>query len=41
MEPAISTVTIAMAARSRVEAFGLSVLREGKTGHSAPFSWAR
>jgi hypothetical protein len=31
---------IAMATRSRVEAFGLPFLREGKVGHPARFSWA-
>jgi len=38
--PANSTLTIAKANRSRVEAFGLSFANEGKNGHSAPFSWA-
>jgi hypothetical protein len=38
--PANSTLTIAKATRSRVEAFGLSFSHEGKNGHSAPFSWA-
>jgi hypothetical protein len=40
MEPENSTLTIAMAIRSRMEAFGLSFLREGKVGHSALFLWA-
>ena len=40
MEPEISPLTIAMATRSRVEAFGLPFLREGKAGHPARFSWA-
>jgi hypothetical protein len=38
--PANSTLSIAKANRSRVEAFGLSFANEGKNGHSAPFSWA-
>ena len=38
--PASSTLTIAKATRSRVEAFGLSFSNEGKNGHSAPFAWA-
>jgi hypothetical protein len=38
--PANSTLTIAKAARSRVDAFGLSFSHAGKNGHSAPFSWA-
>jgi hypothetical protein len=38
--PANSTLTIAKANRSRVEAFGLSFANEGKNGHWAPFSWA-
>lgn len=38
--PANSTLTIAKATRSRVEAFGFSFSHEGKNGHSAPFSWA-
>jgi len=38
--PANSTLTIAKANRSRVEAFGLSFANVGKNGHWAPFSWA-
>ena len=38
--PANSTLTIAKANRSRVEAFGLSFTNVGKNGHWAPFSWA-
>jgi hypothetical protein len=38
--PANSTLTIAKATRSNVDAFGLSFSNEGKNGHSAPFSWA-
>jgi hypothetical protein len=38
--PANSTLTIAKANRSRVDAFGLSFANEGKNGHSAPFSWS-
>ena len=35
-----TTLTIAKATRSRVEAFGLSFSHEGKNGHWAPVSWA-
>jgi len=38
--PANSTLTIAKANRSQVDAFGLSFANEGKNGHRAPFSWA-
>jgi hypothetical protein len=38
--PANSTLTIAKATRSRVDAFGLSFDNTGKNGHSAPFAWA-
>jgi hypothetical protein len=38
--PANSTLTIARATASRVNAFGLEFSNEGKNGHSAPFSWA-
>jgi hypothetical protein len=38
--PANSTLTIAQATTSRVNAFGLEFSNEGKNGHSAPFSWA-
>jgi hypothetical protein len=38
--PAASTLTIAKANRSRVDAFGMAFANEGKNGHSAPFSWA-
>lgn len=38
--PANSTLSIAKANRSRVDAFGLSFENVGKNGHSAPFSWA-
>jgi hypothetical protein len=40
LHPANSTLTIARATRSRVDAFGMSFANEGKNGHSAPFSWA-
>ena len=40
LHPANSTLTIARANASRVEAFGLEFSNEGKNGHSAPFSWA-
>ena len=38
--PANSTLTIARATVSRVNAFGLQFDNSGKNGHSAPFSWA-
>ncbi|HZJ51892.1 MAG TPA: DUF1326 domain-containing protein [Actinomycetota bacterium] len=38
--PANSTLTVARAVRSRINAFGLELSQEGKNGHSAPFSWA-
>jgi hypothetical protein len=38
--PANSTLTIAKATRSHVEAFGLSFDHKGKNGHWAPFSWS-
>jgi hypothetical protein len=38
--PANSTLTIARATASRVNAFGLEFSNEGRNGHSAPFSWA-
>ncbi|HZD64874.1 MAG TPA: DUF1326 domain-containing protein [Acidimicrobiales bacterium] len=38
--PANSTLTIAQATTSRVDAFGLSFSNDGKNGHAAPFSWA-
>ena len=38
--PANSTLTMAQATTSRVNAFGLQFSHEGKNGHSAPFSWA-
>lgn len=38
--PANSTLTIARATRSRINAFGLELSQDGKNGHSAPFSWA-
>jgi len=38
--PANSTLTIASATASRVDAFGLHFDNTGKNGHSAPFSWA-
>ena len=33
-------LTVTGATRSRVEAFGLPFLRQGKAGHPAWFSWA-
>lgn len=38
--PANSTLTIARATASRVDAFGLEFDNTGKNGHSSPFSWA-
>jgi hypothetical protein len=38
--PANSTLTVARATKSRVNAFGLEFMNAGKNGHSAPFSWA-
>ncbi len=38
--PANSTLTMAQATASRVNAFGLAFSNMGKNGHSAPFSWA-
>lgn len=35
-----STVTVAVAKRARVRAFGLDLDNEGRNGHSAPFEWA-
>jgi hypothetical protein len=40
MEPDIPSLTVPVAIRSRMEAFGLPFLREGKAGHPAWFSWA-
>jgi hypothetical protein len=40
MEPEISRLTVPVAARSRMEAFGLPFLLEGRVGHPAWFSWA-
>lgn len=40
LHPANSTLTIARATASRVNAFGLQFDNTGKNGHSAPFSWA-
>ncbi len=37
--PANSTLALARATRSRINAFGLDVELVGKNGHSAPFSW--
>jgi hypothetical protein len=38
--PAGSTLTIARAERSKIEAFGLSFHNEGRSAFSAPFAWA-
>jgi hypothetical protein len=38
--PAGSTLTIARAERSKIEAFGLAFQNEGRSAFSAPFAWA-
>lgn len=38
--PAASTLTVAKATRSRVSVLGLEFSNEGKSGFSAPFTWA-
>jgi hypothetical protein len=38
--PSSSTLTVARATSSRIEAFGMEFRNEGKNAHSAPFSWA-
>jgi hypothetical protein len=38
--PANSTLTVARATKSRVNAFGLEFSNEGKNAHAAPFSWS-
>jgi hypothetical protein len=38
--PVNSTLTIAKAIETRIEAFGLSYTNVGTNGHSAPFSWS-
>jgi hypothetical protein len=40
VHPAASTLTVAPASRSRVDAFGVSFPGEGRSGFSAPFTWA-
>lgn len=40
IHPANSTLTVAQATRSRVNALGIEFSAEGKNGHSAPFAWA-
>jgi hypothetical protein len=40
VEPEISPVTVPVATRSRMEAFGLPFLGEGKAGRPAWFWWA-
>ena len=40
MEPGIPPLTVPVATWSRMEAFGLRFLREGKAGLPAWFSWA-
>ena len=40
MEPEISPLTVPAAARSRMGAFRLPFLRQGRAGHPAWFSWA-
>jgi hypothetical protein len=38
--PASSTLTVARAGASRISAFGYELALEGKSGFSAPFTWA-
>jgi hypothetical protein len=38
--PASSTLTVARATSSKIQAFGMKFDNEGKNGHYAPFSWA-
>jgi hypothetical protein len=38
--PSNTTLTVAQAKRSKIQAFGMEFDNEGKNGHSAPFSWA-
>jgi len=38
--PANSTLTVARSTTSRISAFGYDIALEGKSGFSAPFSWA-
>jgi hypothetical protein len=40
VHPSASTLTVAQATRSKIQAFGMEFENEGKNGHSAPFSWA-
>jgi len=40
MEPEIPPLTVPVATRSCMEAFKLPLLREGKAGRPAWFSWA-
>ena len=40
MEPDIPPLTVPVATRSRMEAFGLPFPLEGRAGHQAWFSWA-
>ncbi len=37
--PVASTLTIARASKSRIDAFGYDLNQDGKNGHSAPFAW--
>lgn len=38
--PAASTLTVARATKSKVQAFGYEFSNEGMNGHAAPFSWS-
>ena len=38
--PSNTTLTVAQATRSKIQAFGMEFDNEGKNGHAAPFSWA-
>ena len=38
--PSSSTLTVARATHSRINAFGMEFDNEGKNGHTPPYSWA-
>jgi hypothetical protein len=38
--PANSSLTVARSSASRISAFGYDIALAGKSGFSAPFSWA-
>jgi len=39
IHPVNSTMNLAHATKSRIQAFGLDLDLTGKNGHSAPFAW--